>query len=330
MLSIKHTSPLLRYGVAMLAVGAAFVIGLLLGPRIAQDVSFLLVFGVVAASAWYGGRGPGMLATAAAGLTAGYYFLFPEGSYAGFSLAGTVPLLALFLEGTLVCLLVDALRAARLRAEDNRLEAEQYQEGLRRSEEHFHSLLEGARDLAVCMLDPMGRVASWNESAERLLDYSAGEIVGEQFSVFFADEDARGGKAERQLEEAENEGRSVEENWLVRKDGSQFLAVTVTTALQDDEGRLRGFSAVMQDITEKKEAQRHLEEAENRVRTLVEHVPEITYTGEIDGDHALEYVSPQIEDVLGYSPGEVVAEPDLWTKLLHPHDRRWVLDEDQR
>jgi len=108
------------------------------------------------------------------------------------------------------------------------------------------------------------------------------------------------------------------------------LAGTVTTALRDDEGKLRGFSAVTQDITEKKETERLLDEAKNRVRTLVEQVPAITYTGEVGGDHALAYVSPQIKRVLGYSPYEVVEDPDLWTHMLHPHDRRWVLAEERR
>jgi PAS domain S-box-containing protein len=100
--------------------------------------------------------------------------------------------------------------------------------------------------------------------------------------------------------------------------------------LHDDEGKLRGFSVVAQDITEKKEAERNLEEAEDRLRTLVEHVSAITYTGEVGGDHALAYVSRQIEAVLGYSPGEVMADPDHWTKMLHPYGRSWVLAEERR
>src|SRR5215207_8218200 len=194
MLSIKHTSPLLRYGVAVLAVGAAFVIGLLLGPRIAQDVSFLLVFGVVAASAWYGGLGPGLLATAAAGLATDF-FLPPQGSFSVLSLE-RVPLLLFFLEGMLVCLLAEALRAARSRAEGSKLEAERHQERLRRSEEYFRSLVESMRNYAIFMLDPQGRVASWNAGAERLQGYRAGEIVGEHFSVFFTEEDAKKGTPE--------------------------------------------------------------------------------------------------------------------------------------
>src|SRR5829696_4276637 len=329
MLAIKHTSLLLRYGVAVLAVGMAFLVKLLLDPLIVQETPFLLVFGAIMISAWYGGLGPGLLATVAAGLATDYFFLQPTSSFSGFSLE-TVPLLVFFLEGTLVCLLVEALRAARSRAEGSTLEAERQREHLRRSEEYFRSLVESMRNYAIFMLDPQGHVASWNAGAERLQGYSAGEIVGEHFSVFFTEEDAKKGTPEKHLEAAASEGRSVEENWLVCKDGSRFWAYSILTALHDREGKLRGFSVVTHDITEKKEAERHPEEAEDRLRTLVEHVPAITYTGEVGGDHALAYVSPQIEEVLGYSPGEVMADPDHWTKMLHPHDRRWVLAEERR
>src|SRR5215203_1277399 len=327
--SIKHTLLLLRYGVAALAVGMAFLIKLLVDPLIVQETPFLLIFGAIMISAWYGGLGPGLLATVAAGLATDYFFLQPTSSFSGFSLE-TVPLLVFFLEGTLVCLLVEALRAARSRAEGSTLEAERQREHLRRSEEYFRSLVESMRNYAIFMLDPQGHVASWNAGAERLQGYRAGEIVGEHFSVFFTEEDAKKGTPEKHLEAAASEGRSVEENWLVCKDGSRFWAYSILTALHDREGKLRGFSVVTHDITEKKEAERHPEEAEDRLRTLVEHVPAITYTGEVGGDHALAYVSPQIEEVLGFSPREVTADPDLWTHMLHPHDRRWVLAEERR
>src|SRR5215203_339018 len=327
--SIRHTSPLLRYGVAVLAVGVAFGLKLLLDPLIVQDVPFLLVFGAIMVSAWFGGLGPGLLATVAAGLTTDYFFLDPRGTVSGFSLED-VPLLAFFLEGTLVCLLAEALRAARSRAESSNLEAKRHRERLCRNEEHFRSLVEGMRNYAIFTLDPQGCVASWNAGTELREGYTSEEIVGEHFSLFFTEEDTRLGKPEEHLEAAASEGRSAEENWLVRKDGSRFWADTILTALHDDEDKLRGFSVVAQDITEKKEAERHPEEAEDRLLTLVEHVPAITYTGEVGGDRALAYVSPQIEEVLGYSPGEVMADPDHWTKMLHPHDKRWVLAEDRR
>src|SRR5215213_7802452 len=199
--SIRHTSPLLRYGVAVLAVGVAFGLKLLLDPLIVQDVPFLLVFGAIMVSAWFGGLGPGLLATVAAGLATDYFFLPPMGSLSGFSLE-TVPLLAFFLEGTLVCLLTEALRAARMRAEGSKLETERHREHLRRNEEHFRSLVESMRDYAIFTLDPQGCVASWNAGAERLEGYNSEEIVGEHFSVFFGEDDATWGRPQEHLEAA--------------------------------------------------------------------------------------------------------------------------------
>src|SRR5215216_6477894 len=265
--STRHTSPLLRYGVAVLAVGVAFAIKLLLDPLIVQGTPFLLIFGAIMVSASYGGLGPGLLATFTGGLAADYFFLPPTGSLSGFSLE-TMPLLVFFLEGTLVCLLTEVLRAARSRAEGSALEAEHQRERLRRNEEHFRSLVEGMRDYAIFTLDQKGRVASWNAGAERLEGYSSEEIVGEHFSIFFTEEDIGRGRPEEYLEAATGAGRYEEEHWFVRKDGSRFWAATSITALHDNEGELRGFSEVTQDATEKKEAERLREEAENRLRTL--------------------------------------------------------------
>src|ERR671911_53932 len=177
MLSIRHTSLLLRYGVAVLVVGMAFLVKLILDPLIVQETPFLLIFGAIMISAWYGGLGPGLLATVAAGLATDYFFLQPASSFSGFSLE-TVPLLAFFLEGTLVCLLVEALRTARSCAEGSTLEAERQREHLRRNEEHFRSLVEGMRNYAIFTLDPKGHVASWNAGVERLKGYNSEEIAG--------------------------------------------------------------------------------------------------------------------------------------------------------
>src|SRR5918994_2194009 len=113
MYSIKRTSPFLRYGVAVLVAGVAVGIKLLLDPVLPQNVPFLLLFGAVMVSAWYGGLGPGLLTMVLAGLATDYLFLGPQGSFGSEAL----PLLVFFVEGTLVCLLADALRTARSRAE---------------------------------------------------------------------------------------------------------------------------------------------------------------------------------------------------------------------
>jgi PAS domain S-box-containing protein len=249
--SMKRTSPLLRYGVAILVVGVALGIKLLLDPLIPQDVPFLLIFGAVMVSAWYGGLGPGLLTTVLAGLSTGYFFLLPQNPF-GLEI---VPLLLFFLEGTLVCLLTEGLRSARSRAEASKAEAEREHERLRRSEEHFRSLVEGMKEHAIFTLDPQGRVANWDAGAEHLAGYTANEVIGKHFSMFFTEKDIERGKPERHIEVAAGEGRSREEVPFVRKGGSRFSANTTTTSLHDRGGKLRGFSVVTQDITEQKEAE---------------------------------------------------------------------------
>jgi diguanylate cyclase (GGDEF)-like protein/PAS domain S-box-containing protein len=129
---------------------------------------------------------------------------------------------------------------------------------LRESEERFRLLVEGVRDYAIFMLDPEGRVASWNTGAERIEGYASEEIIGEHFSRFYTDEDARCGRPAKELKEAAAEGFEETEGWLVRKDGARFWANVVMTALTNEAGRLRGFSVVMRDVTERKLAEERM------------------------------------------------------------------------
>jgi K+-sensing histidine kinase KdpD len=154
MLSKKLAPPPLRYGIAVLVAGVALGVELLLQPFIPQDVPFLLMFGAIMVSAWYGGPWPGLLTMVVAGLATWYFFLGSRGTAIG---VGAVPLLVFFVEGTLICLLTGALRTARWRLEASELEAEHDHERLRRSEELFRSLVEGMRDHAIFMLDPATR-----------------------------------------------------------------------------------------------------------------------------------------------------------------------------
>jgi PAS domain S-box-containing protein len=241
----------LRYGVAALAVGVALGLKLLLDPLITDQSPFLLLAGAVVVGAWFGGLGPGLLATALGALGADYFFLPPEGSFTGLAVAFW-PLLLFTLQGILISSLVEALRSARKRAEQSAREARSHQESLRESEERFRLMVDGVKDYAIFMLDPGGCVTTWNDGAERIVGYGEGEILGRHFSSFYPEEDVERGHPEDILRAALAGGRYVEEGTKIRQDGSRFWASAVVTTLRDRKGNLKGFSMVVHDMTERK------------------------------------------------------------------------------
>lgn len=139
-------------------------------------------------------------------------------------------------------------------------ERKKVERALCESEERSRTLINGVRDYAIFMLDPSGQVASWNQGAERIKGYTADEIVGRHFSCFYLPEDVQSGKPALELEKAAAEGRYQEEGWRIRKDGSQFWADVVITALHDDAGKPRGFSKITRDVSERKKTQQQIEQ----------------------------------------------------------------------
>src|SRR2546425_989524 len=134
------------------------------------------------------------------------------------------------------------------------------------TDEQFRLLVQSVTDYAIFLLDSGGRVISWNDGAERIKGYSAGEIVGRSIALFYPPEDRDAGKPEQGLRCAEREGRFRTEGWRVRKDGSRFWADVAITALRDARGGLRGFAKVTRDMTA-----RHRErENEQRVAAMLE------------------------------------------------------------
>ncbi|MFI6738286.1 PAS domain S-box protein [Nonomuraea sp. NPDC050451] len=121
-------------------------------------------------------------------------------------------------------------------------------------------LVQSIRDYAIFMLDPRGRIVSWNAGAQRIKGYTAEEIIGTHFSVFYPPEDVAAGKPFAGLESAAADGRWEEEGWRVRKDGTRFWASVVITALRDGRGELRGFGKVTRDLTERRSMTRALDE----------------------------------------------------------------------
>ncbi|MBX9245027.1 PAS domain S-box protein [Actinotalea ferrariae] len=126
------------------------------------------------------------------------------------------------------------------------------------SEERFRLLVESVVDYAIFMLDPQGRIASWNRGAERLKGYTSDEILGRHFREFYSHEAQESRHPESELAAAERDGRYEEEGWRFRKDGTRFWANVVITALRDARGELVGFAKVTRDVTTQRRASQDL------------------------------------------------------------------------
>jgi PAS domain S-box-containing protein len=153
-------------------------------------------------------------------------------------------------------------QGARLRRSE---EAASDRTALASSEMRFRLLVESVIDYAIFLLDPEGRISSWNVGAKRVKGYEANEIIGRHFSCFYPEEDIRSGKPQCELEIATKEGRLEDEGWRLRKDGSKFWANVVITALRDESGKLVGFAKVTRDITERMKAQEALRSSNEKL-----------------------------------------------------------------
>ena len=176
------------------------------------------------------------------------------------------------------------------------------------SEQERNQLLVNAiSDYAIYMLDASGSVASWNFGAERFKGYSADEVIGRHFQMFFTDEDRTADTPGRTLRVAARDGRYETEGWRVRKDGSRFWAHAVVDAIRSPQGDLLGYAKVVRDITEKKEVETDLRASEERFRLLVQGVKDCAIYL-LDQKGVVTNWNLGAEHIKGYSSSEIVGE----------------------
>lgn len=136
--------------------------------------------------------------------------------------------------------------------------------------EGYQLLIEEIKDYSIIMLDTAGRVISWNKGAEQIKGYSADEIIGKHFSIFYTDEDIRRQEPQKNLDLARQSGRFEDEGWRVRNDGSLFWANVVLTAVKNENGELIGFGKITRDLSRRRKGEQEIQrlnrELENRLQ----------------------------------------------------------------
>jgi rsbT co-antagonist protein RsbR len=172
------------------------------------------------------------------------------------------------------------------------------------TERQLQLLVESIRDYAIFLLDPQGRVMTWNQGAERIKGYAFDEIRGRHFSVFYPSKEREEGKPDYELKVAAEEGRFEDEGWRIRKDGSRFWANVIITALKDEKGTLLGFGKVTRDITERKWAM------EATFEKVFRASPNPIFLSTLDDSRFIE-VNEAFCELLGYRPEELIGQSSI-------------------
>ena len=224
---------------------------------------------------------------------------------------------------TRVAALVSAIRTA-LRARRRQYETRRHLSQLLESEERFRLLAENVTDYAILFMDADGRIATWNEGAERHLGYTAAEVVGERIDRFFTVEDQIKGLPQKELETAVADGRAADENWAVRKDGTWFWASGVTTSLWDDEGRRRGFVKIFRDLSEQRAAEAALRQSRERLQVALAAARMGVWT--LDVERNMQRRDANLNALLGLESVETRQPFEEFIRHVHPEDHETVLD----
>jgi len=185
-------------------------------------------------------------------------------------------------------------------------------------QQRFQLLINSITDYAIYMLDVDGRITTWNPGAERFKGYTADEIIGRNFSIFFTPEDREAGVPQKSLAAALAEGRFEAEGWRLRKDGSRFYVDAVLDPIFDPSGEHVGFAKITRDITAKRDQARALFESEERFRMLVQSVHDYAIYM-LDTEGRVTNWNAGAQAIKGYTADEIVGQH--FSRFYTPEDR---------
>jgi two-component system sensor kinase FixL len=257
------------HGAAFVAVALAALVGWVLEIRFGlRSSNLLLMVPIVAASA-LGGVGAGLCA-AVLGLLASVLIgdgLPPRGE-------GLIEPISFVIAAGGVIFIGSRIAGFRRRAIASERGAEHRVQDAARVARELNLLIDGATEYAIYMLDPQGRVMIWNAGAERLKGWREDEAIGLDLATFYPEDARQAGKPQADLARALSQGKFEEEDWRLRKDGSEFLAHVSITALLDETGALQGFAKVLRDVTDQRASEQSLNAGANHLRSILATVPD--------------------------------------------------------
>lgn len=184
---------------------------------------------------------------------------------------------------------------------------------LQQSEERFRLMIATIRDYSIMRLDPDGRVATWNDGAQRINGYRADEIIGQHFSKFYPPEAIEKGLPQRLLSIALEKGHFEDTGWRVRKDGSRYWAYVTAAAIHSPQGKPLGFVKVTRDLTGVKQADEVREERDRYFDLSRELICVLGFDG------FLKTINPAWKWTLGFAEEEMKSRP--FVELVHADDR---------
>jgi two-component system sensor kinase FixL len=296
-MSMGRTIPAVLLALAAVGVAALVQVELAMSTGAAGDYLPLIVAMLVAGLT-------GGSAAAAIAAVAATGFVVLQGKGAPLDHARAADLAGFLLVAAVIVGLSRSVERTRRRLAQDKLEG--YRRAVAASEtaDELNLLIDGATDHAIYMLDPDGRVTIWNKGAERLMGWSEAEAVGQPIAFFYPPEAVAAGKPAADLDRARQEGRFEEEEWRIRKDGSQFLAHMSLTALYDEHRQLRGFGKVIRDVTEQRAVERQLRSSAGQMRSILSTVPDAMVV--IDARGLIISFSAAAERLFGYAEAEML------------------------
>ncbi len=301
-----------RYGTAILVVALVFVVRLELQPVLESRAPFLLFTFSVMVSAWYGGFGPGLLATILGTAVGFYFFLIPTSGWMAADRVDSVLILLSVFTGVAISILSGSMYSARARAENAAL-------ALRHSEERYRRIVETANE-GILLTDPEGRATFSNQTMASMLGSSIEQILGRPIEEFVVQEDRAAVAA---LVERRRQGVGDRLDFRLRRsDGSELWTLMSASPVFGDQGEFLGSLAMVSDVTERRRANEALRESEHQLKLSLQSANAAT----LEWNLVTRKMSWSDEHfrLFGIEPGGFEPTTGAWIDRLHPEDRERV------